>query len=147
MTGASWGVSCAALVMWDLCWLVLQHYHHLHSMAHPIALRVAIFFSYVAGCAVALTALGGYVLDFLGWLLGTVGGPGSNAGHSAVEIAGLLLFATAAVALVWVPRSSIAYVAAFTPLVLALSGGHLHALLNIVPAQQVVEAVSRWIGG
>ena len=147
MTGASWTVSCAGLVMWALCWLVLQHYHHLHSMAHPIAIRVAIFFSYVAGCAVALTALGSYVLDALTWLLGTVGGTASNGGHAAVEIAALFLLATAAVALVWVPRSPVAYLAAVTPFILALSGGHLHALLNLVPAQQVVEAVSKWIGG
>jgi len=147
VTGASWGVSAAGVIVWAACWLLLRHYHHLHDAAHPWAVRAAIAFSYVAGCAIALTALGGYVTAALGWMLGTAGGPHGNAGHAAVTIAAGALLVSAVVALIWRPLSQAAYLAAAVPFVLAVAGGHLHALLGIVPAPQVVEAISKWIGG
>jgi hypothetical protein len=147
VTGASWAVSGAGVVVWALCWTGLRHYRHLPVMAHRWVVRAAIAFAYIAGCAVALTALGSYVLDALGWVLGTVGGPQSAGAHTAVTVVGLFLAASVIVALVWLPDVPAAYLAAAAPLVLALSGGHLHGLLSVVPAGHVVTAISAWLGG
>lgn len=147
MTGASWGVSVAGLIVWVACWLLLRHYRHLHEVTHPIAVRLAIGFSYVAGCAVALTALGGYAVRVLEWMLSPVGGPYAGLGHFLVTGTGLALAVTVGVALIWTPLAAYAYVAAFTPLVLAVDGGHLHGLLQVIPAAQVVTVISHWIGG
>lgn len=146
MTGVSWGVSCAGLLTWGLCWLLLRHYRHVHEVAHWWMIRAAIAGAYVAGCAIAETALGSYAESFLGWLLRPGGGPHGNLGHLAVEITGAALFASVVVALLR-PAAAAAYLAAAAPFILALSGGWEYALLNVVPAQEFVEAVSRKVGG
>lgn len=147
MTGASWLASGAGVVVAALCVIGLRHHHHLPAVTHPWLVRTAIFLAYVAGCAVAQSALGSYVTSALSWILGTVGAPGSVAGHDAVTVAGSFLFATVAVAIIWLPQPPVMFIAAGTPFVLQVAGGHLHALLNIVPAAQWVEAISHWIGG
>lgn len=147
MNGVSWGVSAAGIVVAALCIIGLRHHHHLPSVTHAILQRLAIAFAYVAGCAIAETALGSYVTQALGWALGTAGGSSSVAGRTAVTVAGMFLAAAVIVALVFIPQASVVYLALATPFVLQLAGGHLHALMDIVPAQQVVEAISHWIGG
>lgn len=147
MTGVSWAVSAAGVVVAALCIIGLRHHHHLPSVTHAISQRLAIAFAYVAGCAVAETALGSYVTQVLGWVLSAGGGASTLAGHAGITIAGMALVGTVAAALVFIPQASVVWLALATPFVLQLAGGHLHALMNIVPAQQVVETISHWIGG
>ena len=147
MSGASWGVSAAGVIVAALCIIGLRHHQHLPSAAHPILQRLAIAFCYVAGCAIAQTALGTWVHGALAWAFGLAGGTGSPLGHTAVTIAGIALVFTVIAALVFVPDPTAAYIALATPFVLDLAGGHLHALLSIVQAQHVVESIARWIGG
>lgn len=147
MTGVSWGVSAAGIVVAALCVIGLRHHHHLPAITHPVSQRLAIAFSYVAGCAIAETALGSYVTQALGWVLGTTGGSSSVAGHTALTVAGMFLVGSVAVSLAFIPQAAAAWLALATPFVLQMAGGHLHALMDIVPAQQVVETISHWIGG
>ena len=147
MNTASWGVSFAGVVTAALCIIGLRHHRHLPGATHAISQRAAIAFCYVAGCAIALTALGAWAHNALAWPLGMLGGPGSPDVRAVVTITGMVLVAAVIVALVFVPEPAAAYLALATPFVLDLAGGHLHALLNVVPAQQVVQAISQWIGG
>lgn len=147
MNSASWGVSAAGVIVAALCIIGLRHHRHLPAATHPISQRAAIFLCYVAGCAVALTAAGALVNRVLAWALGVTGGTGSVAGHTAITVAGIALVASVAVALIFVPDPAAAWLALATPFILNAAGGHLHALLNVVPAQQVTEAIAKWIGG
>lgn len=147
MNGASWAISCAAVFTLALCLILLRHYTHLHPMAHPVLVRLAIAGAYIAGCAIALTVLGSYVESFLTWLLHPVGGQHGNGGHLAIEITGAALFASVAVAIAKVPRPQAAYLAAFVPFILVLAGGWEHSLLTIFPAEHIVQEISRKVGG
>jgi hypothetical protein len=147
VTGASWAVSAGGVIVLVAVWLLLQHYHHLHDMAHPVALRVAIFFAYVAGCAIALSAAGFYVDEPLMWMLRQVSGKYAAISYILVVGTGLVLTATVVVALAKRPLPRYAYLAAATPFILALSGGALHGLLSVVPAGPWVTHIATWIGG
>jgi hypothetical protein len=147
VTGASWGVSAAGVIVAALCIIGLRHHRHLPDVTHAISVRFAIFFSFVSADAVAQTALGSWVHSALGWALGVAGGPGSVGSHAAITVAGMALAASVIVGLVFLPQAAVVYLALGTPFVLEVAGGHLHGLLDIVPAPQLVEAIAKWIGG
>ena len=147
MTGASWGVSAAGVIVAALCIIGLRHHRHFPDMTHPVAVRIAIFFAFVSADAVAQTALGSYVHSALIWALGVTGGPQSVPAHTAVTITGMALFATVIVGLAFLPETAVVYLALALPFVLDAASGHLHQVLYVVPAQQMVTAISQWIGG
>jgi hypothetical protein len=144
---ASWAVSAAGVIVLIAVWLLLHHYHHLHDMAHPVALRLAIFFAYVAADAIELSALGSYVNELLEWMLRPAAGKYAAIGFILVVGTGLALVVTVLVGLVRRPLPRYAYVAAVAPFILALSGGALHGLLSVVPAAHWVTHIATWIGG
>jgi len=147
MTGASWGVSAAGVIVAALCIIGLRHHRHLPQATHPVSVRAAIFFMFVSADAVAQTALGSYVHSALSWALGVTGGPQSVPAHTAVTIIGMALFASVAIGLAFLPETAVVYLALALPFVLAVAGGHLHQVLYVVPVQQMVTAISQWIGG
>jgi len=150
-TAASWGASWAAVAVLAVCAVVVHrmgtHGNRLPGWAHPILNRLLILGMFVGGCAVALTALGGYVIAAELWVTGLAGGDASGFGHDAALAAGVFLFFTVLIAMVWVPAPQFAWCALALPFVAALSGGHLHGILTLLPVVQWCEEISHWIGG
>jgi len=142
----------AAVIVIGLCFILMRFGHHLPQVSHPWQHRLVIVLMYAAGAVLVVTALGSWVLNTLsglgGWLGGTA--PGSGIGWAMVTLGALFLFATVVVALVWVPDTSVAYLAAATPLALALApGGIAHQIYTFTtyPAQQLVLHIGHWAGG
>lgn len=148
----AWLGSGAALITAGLCWLLMRHLQHLPKMTHPWLHRALIAGMYCAGAVAAVTTAGQWVLHLIQRLGGFAGGtaPGSGVGWALVTIAALALAAAVTVALVWVPDVSAAWVAAVTPLMLALApAGFAHHLFVITagPAQTLVSQLATWAGG
>lgn len=142
----------AALIVAGLCWLLMRHGHHLPAMTHPWQHRLVIVLMYCAGAALLVTTVGAWVLRGLSALGGLVGGtsPGSGIGWALVTIGALFLFAGVVVALIWIPDPGVAYIAAITPLVLALApGGWAHSIyvVTTAPAQGLVTQLGHLAGG
>jgi hypothetical protein len=151
-TISGWAGSGAALIVIGLCFLLMRFGHHLPPVSHPWQHRAIIVGMYCAGAVLVVTTAGAWVLHTLESLGGFAGGtaPGSGAGWALVTIGALFLFATVVVALVWVPDTSVAYIAAVTPLMLALaSGGIAHQIYTATayPAQELVSQAAHWAGG
>lgn len=150
-TGASWAASWAAVAVIAVCAVVVHrmntHGQRLPGWAHPILSRLLILGMYVGGCAVALTALGRYVITAELWATGLAGGDSAGFGRDVAIAAGVFLFLTFLIALIWVPDPRFAWVALALPFVAALSGGHLHGILTVLPVIQWCEGISHWIGG
>jgi cytochrome bd-type quinol oxidase subunit 2 len=145
-----WLGSGAAVIVIGLCWLAMKHMHHLHSVAHPWISRAVLAAMYCAGAALTLTPAGTFVIglerDVLGWL----GGVSTGLGWAAVTVATLFLAVSIAVALIWVPTTGFAAVAAGAPLVMALATGGIALQIytaTAYPAQQAVSAIAAWAGG
>jgi hypothetical protein len=148
----AWLGSGAALIVAGLCWLLIRHLHHMPSMTHPWLHRVLIIGMYCAGAVAVVTPVGLWLLRLIERLAGLAGGtaPGTGLGWALVTVAALFLAAAVAVALVWVPDVSVAWVALATPLVLALApGGFAHRLYEVTagPAQSLVTHLATWAGG
>jgi hypothetical protein len=150
-TAGSWAASWAAVAVLAVCGVVIHrmntHGNRLPGWAHPILSRVLILGMFVGGCAVALTALGGYVISLELWATGLAHGNAAGLGHDLAIGAGVFLFLTVIIALIWVPDPRLAWAALALPFVAALSGGHLHGILTLLPAVQWCEQISHWIGG
>jgi len=127
---ASWAGSGAALITAGVCWLLLRHLGHLPSGTHPWLHRLVIIGMYSAGLVLTVTAAGQWVIATIRSAIGLVGSttPGTGVGWAAITVGALALILTVLVALIWTPGPQYAYVAAVTPLVLALappgSAGH-----------------------
>lgn len=148
----AWLGGGAALITAGLCWLLMRHLGHLPKMTHPWLHRALIAGMYCAGAVSVVTVAGQWLLHLIQRLGGYAGGtsPGSGAGWALVTIAALGLAAAVFVALVWEPDVSVAWVAAVTPLMLALApAGFAHHLYDITaaPAQQLVSQLATWAGG
>jgi hypothetical protein len=147
----SWAVSWSAVAVLGTCAVLLHrmgtHGHHLPAWSHPWLSRLLIIGMFTGGCAVALTALGIYVLGAERWATGLAGGAGTGAARDAAIVAGLFLLTTVIIGLVWVPAPEIAWFALALPFVAALSGGHLHGILTVLPVIQWCQAIAHWIGG
>lgn len=141
-----------ALIVIFVCYLMMRHVSRLPSMTHPVANRLIIAGMFCAGVVLAATSLGLWVIAKAHWLGGLTGGtnPGDGIGWSLVTIGALLLAASVAVALIWDPNPSVAYLALVTPLMLALvPGGFLHQAYVFVssPAASAVNQVAHSLGG
>jgi hypothetical protein len=149
--GASWAASWAAVAVLVACAVIVHrmntHGQRLPGWFHPILSRVLILGMFVGGCAVALTALGGYVISVELWATGLAHGTASGFGHDLAMGAGLFLLLTVLIAMIWVPDPRFAWCALALPFVAALSGGHLHGILTVLPVVQWCEGISHWIGG
>lgn len=146
-----WGVSWAAVAVAGTCAVLLHHLgrhgHRLPGFAHPILHRLIIAGMHVAGCAIALTPLGGWVLTPARGILGLPSGSAHGASIAAVIIAGVFLFLTVVIGLIWVPAAEVAWFALALPFVAALSsGGHLHSLLTVFPVIHWCQQIAAWIG-
>ena len=142
----------AAVIVAGLCWLLMRHGHHLPAMTHPWQHRLVIVLMYCAGAALLVTTMGAWLLHTLNSLGGFIGGtgPGSGIGWALVTVGALFLFAGVMVALIWIPDPGVAYIAAITPLVLALApGGFVHSIyvFTTAPAQQLVGQIAHSVGG
>lgn len=147
-----WLGSGVAVIVIGLCFLLMRFGHHLPKMTHPWQHRAVIVGMYAAGSVLVITTVGAWALNALNYLGGMVGGtaPGSGAGWAMVTIGGLFLFAGVVVAVIWVPDPGAGYMAAATPLVLALAtGGVVHTIyvVTTAPAQQLAATVAHWAGG
>lgn len=141
-----------AIIVIGLCFLLMRFGHHLPKVSHPWQHRAVIALMYCAGAVLVVTTAGTWVLHQLRNVSGFFGGtaPGGGWPWALVTIGALFLFATVVVALVWVPDTSVAYLAAVTPLMLALApGGIAHQIYVFTagPAQQLVSQVGHWAGG
>lgn len=148
----AWLGTGAALIVAGLCWLLIRHLHHLPSQTHPWLHRALIIGMYCAGAVAVVTAAGQWLLQLIQRLGGFAGGtsPGSGIGWALVTIGALFMAAAVAVALVWAPDISAAWMALATPLVLALApAGFAHHLyvITAAPAQQLVSQLATWAGG
>jgi hypothetical protein len=148
----AWLGTGAALITAGLCWLLIRHLHHLPSQTHPWLHRALIIGMYCAGAVAVVTVAGQWVLHLIQRLLGLVGGvsPHGGIGWALITVAALALAAAVAVALIWAPDVSAAWVALATPLVLALApAGFAHHLYAVTaaPAQQLVSQLATWAGG
>jgi hypothetical protein len=150
-TAASWGVSWSAVAVIGVVAVFIHrmgtHGNRLPGWFHPILNRLLVLGMFVGACAVALTALGAIVLDAEQWVTGLAGGAGSPAAHDVAVVAGVFLLLTVVIGLIWVPAPEIAWFALALPFVAALSGGHLHGILTVLPVVQWCEEISHWIGG
>jgi hypothetical protein len=148
---ASWGVSWSAVAVIGVAAVFLHrmntHGQHVPGWAHPWLSRLLILGMFVGGCAVALTALGNYVLDAEQWVTGLAGGNGSAAAHDVAVVAGVFLLLTVVIGMIWVPAPEVAWFALALPFVAALSGGHLHGVLTVLPVVQWCQEIAHWIGG
>jgi hypothetical protein len=148
-----WLGTGAALIVIGLCFLLMRFGHHLPQVSHPWQHRLVIVLMYAAGAVLIYTTVGAWALHTLESLGGFAGGtaPGSGIGWSLVTIGALFMFVTVVVALVWVPDTSVAYMAMATPLMLALAppGGVANQIYAFTagPAQQLVAQVAHWAGG
>jgi hypothetical protein len=147
----SWAVSWSAVAVLGVCGVFIHrmrtHGDRLPAFVHPQLCRLMIVGMFTGGCAVALTALGVYVLDAELWLTGLAGGAGSPAAHDVSIVAGVFLLLTVIIGLIWVPAPEIAWFALALPFVAALSGGHLHGILTVLPVVQWCQQIAAWIGG
>lgn len=144
---AGWFGSGAALIMIGAAWVMMRYHHHLPGVTHPILRRLVIIAMYAGGVTLALMPAGQTLIHAEMRVMSLGGGVQSGLGHAAAVIAGLLLAVAVIVALIWAPELRMAWVALGLPLVLALSGGHLHQLLTFFPGQALAEQVSHWLGG
>jgi len=155
MTGmttlASAAGSGAGIVIAGASWVTMRHMHKLpsgwHASTHPVLHRLCIIGMWAGGSAIALTALGAWIIHAELWTAGLFGGVDHGLGHTAAVLAGLFLAVSVGIALIWVPAEGAAWMALALPFVLALSGGHLHALLTVFPGASFAQQVSTWIGG
>lgn len=148
----AWLGGGAALIVVALCWLLMRHLHHLPAMTHPWLHRLLIICMYCAGLAAVITVAGQWLLHLIQRIGGLVGGtaPGSGIGWALITAGALALAAAVAVALIWMPDVSAAWVALATPLMLALApGGFAHHLyeLTAMPAEALVSHLATWAGG
>lgn len=149
MTGiADWAGSGAGLILIGASVILMRFLHHFPSATHPILHRLVIIGMYAGGATLVLASpIGTWIVNAELWVAGIFGGTASGTGHAFVVIAGTFLAATVIVGLLFVPASDVAWVALATPFVLALSGGHLHALLTVFPGPALAQQVSSWLGG
>ena len=148
----AWLGTGAALITAGLCWLLIRHLHHLPPQTHPWLHRALIIGMYCAGAVAVVTAAGQWLLNLIQHLGGFAGGtsPGSGVGWALVTVGALFMAAAVAVALIWAPDISAAWMALATPLVLALApAGFAHHLyvITAAPAQQLVSQLATWAGG
>jgi hypothetical protein len=147
----SWAVSWSAVAVLGVCGVFIHrmrtHGDRLPGWFHPQLSRLMIIGMFTGGCAVALTALGAWVLGAELWVTGLAGGAGSPAAHDVAVVAGVFLLLTVIIGLVWVPAPEIAWFALGLPFVAALSGGHLHGILTVLPVVAWCQEIAHWIGG
>jgi hypothetical protein len=149
-TISGWLGSGAGVVVIGLCIIMMIFIPRLPGWSHQWVHRLLIAIMYCGGSALAVTTLGGYVLEALGWIAGWFGGTTSGIGYVTIVVASSFLLLTVAVCLIWEPDPGAAYLAAGLPLVLALvPGGFLHAVYVTTswPAQQATLVIAHWVGG
>jgi hypothetical protein len=150
-TAASWAASWSAVAVLAVCAVIAHrmgtHGSRLPGFLHPVLSRLLILGMFVGGCAVALTALGGYIIAVELWATDLAHGNAAGFGRDLAVGAGVFLFLTVLIALVWVPDPRLAWCALALPFVAALSGGHLHGILTVLPVVQWCEEISHWVGG
>lgn len=147
-----WLGTGAAVIVIGLAVLLMKFGHNLPSASHPWLHRAVIVGMYCAGSVLVITTVGQWLLHLLQHLGGLVGGttPGSGLGWALVTYGGLLLAATLLVSLIWAPDLGVAYMALFTPLMLALApAGFVHEIYTFTaaPAQELVTWLASWAGG
>lgn len=139
--------SGAGLVIIASAWLLMRHLSRLPRWSHPWLHRAVILGMYTGGATLMLTELGRWIITAETWVLGFFGGTSAGLGHAGAVIAGLVIAVSVIVGLIWAPDTETAYQALGLPALLVLSGGHLHALLTVVPGPAIAQWVSSWIGG
>jgi hypothetical protein len=149
-TLAGFAGSGAALIVIGLCWVVMRHYRHLPSGAHPWICRALIVLMLLAGSALVVTPLGSGAIHLITVIGGWFGGLGTGTLHAAIVIAALILAAATIASLIWMPQDGAALNAIFVPLVLALpASGALHTLYVLLGdnARTAVVQIAAWLGG
>jgi hypothetical protein len=148
---SAWAASSAGIIVIGVCAVLLHqagsHGHRLPSRFHPWLYRLLIFGMYVGACAVALTALGRYVISAEDWTAQQLGGVQAGAGHDIAVIGGVIILAVVVLGIAFAPGPDVAWFALALPFAAALSGGHLHGVLTVFPAGEWSATVSNWIGG
>jgi hypothetical protein len=148
VSAALWAGTLAGAFVAGLCVVLLRRLHHAPALAHPWLCRLAIFGMYVGGCAMALTAAGGYVTRLAAWAASPVpGGLEHGWVHFGIMIAGVILFLDVAIALWKAPDPSAAWWALALPFTADLSAGHLHGVLTVFPAVDWCQQLAVLIGG
>lgn len=148
---AAWAGSSAGIIVIGTCivlmWFAGRHAGRIHQRVHPWAYRLIILGMYTGGCAVALTALGGYVTGFERSVIGMLGNIDVGTGHEIAVIGGVIVVLAAVLGAWLEPGPAVAWFALAVPFVAALSGGHLHGVLTVFPVNEWSAQVSSWIGG
>lgn len=151
MNAAAWAGSGAGIIVIGTCAVLLHHAgrhgHRLPSAFHPWLYRLLIFGMYVGACAVALSAVGRWVIGAENWAVSLLGGTASGPGHTIAVIGGVLVLAVVILGAALMPGPEVAWWALALPFVAALSGGHLHGVLTVLPVADWSAQVAAWIGG
>lgn len=139
--------SGAGLIIVGVCYVILHHLRHMPGRLHPWLYRLVIVGMFCGGCAIAVTALGAWIIGAERWAISLVGGTEMGTGHAVIVIGATFLLATVVVLLVFLPDATGAWMALALPFVLALTSGHLHDVLTMFPAAEFAQQVSAWVGG
>jgi hypothetical protein len=146
VAGSSFGVILLGSVT-ALLWFAGRHGRNLPPRLHPWAYRLLAFGMFTGGAAVAESPLGGILVGWEAGLLSVAGPVSTGTGHEIVVIGGFALFLAAVLGAWLEPGPKVAWFALALPFAAALSGGHLHGVLTVLPVQQWAAQVSQWIGG
>lgn len=142
--------SGAGLVAAGIAWVLMKHYHHAPGKAHPWIRRALAALMYMAGSALAVTAVGGWAGDAAGWIASLFGGHGAAVAWVIITIAAFLLLIGTIVGVAFAPDDAVIASALFLPVVLRLPvGGALHQfyVATTGPAQLAAATVAHWLGG
>lgn len=148
---AAWAGSSAGVIVIGTCivlmWFAGRHGHRIHQRVSPWVYRLIILGMYTGGCAVALTALGSYVIGFERSVIGMLGNVSIGTGHEIAVIGGVVVVLAAVLGAWLEPGPAVAWFALAVPFVCALSGGKLGGALTVFPVTEWSAQVSAWIGG
>ena len=138
------------LIVAGAAWILIGHYRRLPGATHPWICRALIAVMFAAGSALAVSGLGRWLLGIITSIAGWFGGLGFGPAHVLIVLAAFSLLLTAIAGMIWAPDDSVATLALFLPLVLALpAGGFLHHVYvaTSAPAQAAASSLSAWLAG
>ena len=147
MNAAAWAGTVAGAIVAALCIVAMRRLHHAPGWAHPWLSRAVIALMYIAGCALALTALGSWVVSLAEWATASAGGLSAQWVHGAVMVGAALLLVDVIIALWKAPDPEQGFPALLLPFLAVMSAGHLHGLLTVFPALQWCQDIAHWMGG
>jgi hypothetical protein len=138
------------LIVAGFAWVMLKHYSQLPGATHQWAERALIAVMFIAGSALAVTALGDWVRSAIAAVAGWLGGMNTGIAHAVIVIGAFALLAEVVIGFVKQPSPAVAVTALWLPLVLSLpAGGILHQVYTsaTIPAQAAASQISTWLGG